>query len=139
MPCRPAASERAHVLIVEDELATYFALRSQFLERGYKVSRARTSEEARSLLAEAPRYVVVDLGLADGEAEEVLRLVRSSGIPSLVAIVLDGPDPSRVEELRRWNPEHVLTKPVDFQRLLRLCDGNATDRDAEPAPNSRLN
>lgn len=71
----------------EDLLATYYRLLSR---RGYRVISAST--RAGGLLAverEAPRLVISDLRLPDGDGLDIVRAARSR-VPPALAIVVSG-------------------------------------------------
>src|SRR4051812_38635831 len=125
MPSRGASvMDRHRLLIVEDDLATLYALRALFERRGWEVHSARTVGEAMAALeAAVPEWVILDLYLADGDGEEVLRQLRESGRECRVAVTSGVLDPERVARLLEWKADVVMAKPIDFVRLYSACLG----------------
>jgi DNA-binding response OmpR family regulator len=111
------------VLIVEDSLSMLYALRAQFEASGWEVTLARTVDLALGQLDPAPDWIILDLWLADGDGEEVLRHVRQARIPSRVAVISAGLDPERIASLVPLRPELVIPKPISFANLLKACCG----------------
>jgi CheY-like chemotaxis protein len=112
-------------LIIEDDLATLYALRTLFERRGCAVATARTVAEALNSLEPAPDWIILDLYLPDGDGADVLQWVRAAGLPSRVAIVSGILSAMRVQRLLALKPDLVMNKPVDFVRLLSACCGAA--------------
>ncbi|AGA24649.1 response regulator transcription factor [Singulisphaera acidiphila] len=111
-----------HVLIVEDDLATLYALERLFQSQGWQVSSSRTIENALTQLESPPDWIVLDLGLIDGNGEDVLRYVREAGIPSRVAVVSGLIGPASLPGLRPLKPDVLLMKPIHFEDLLVACE-----------------
>lgn len=123
---------QAHrVLLVEDDMATLYALTRLFETQGWDVSSSRSIETALTQLDSPPDWIVLDLGLADGNGEEVLRYVRKKDIPSRVAVVSGLITPERLSHLKPLRPDALLEKPTPFDDLLRAC-GIADPRSSEP-------
>jgi DNA-binding response OmpR family regulator len=120
----------SHVLIVEDDLATQFAMRKLFSLEGWDVSQSRTVAAALPLLDPAPDWIVLDLGLADGSGEDVLRHVRAASIPSGVIVLSGQVDDDRLAVLRPLKPDFVFQKPIHFDDLLKACRGGPGPEDA---------
>lgn len=126
----------SRVLIVEDDLATLFAMRTLFGQRGWDVSESRTIAAALAQLDPPPDWIVLDLSLADGDGEEVLRHVRGAGVPSRVAVVSGALDADRLAVLKPLRPDLMLAKPILFGELLETCEGVAGPAVAD-APTDR--
>ena len=79
-------SDRARILLVDDEVAIQRALGPLLRGRGYDVEVAGTGAEALRAFAErSPDLVVLDLGLPDIEGTEVCcRLRATSSVPIIV-------------------------------------------------------
>jgi two-component system KDP operon response regulator KdpE len=118
------------ILIVEDDLATLYTLRAMFDRAGWDVSSARTLAGALVSLVPAPEWIVLDLGLADGDGEEVLRSVRESGIGTRVAVFSGALDHERIARLAPWRPDLVIAKPIAFTKLLEAVSASVRE---EPA------
>jgi signal transduction histidine kinase/CheY-like chemotaxis protein/HPt (histidine-containing phosphotransfer) domain-containing protein len=82
-----------------------------------------------------PSLVLLDLHLADGEGEAVLRRLRAdpatAGIP--VIIVSADATPTRLERLTAGGAHGYLTKPFRVDALLALVDAHDTPAVAAPA------
>lgn len=116
--------EGRRLLIVEDDLATLYALRALFERRGWQVLVARTVANALAVFdAAAPDWVILDLYLPDGDGEEVLRWLRETGRPCQVAVTSGALDPERVARLLEWKADLVMGKPIDFVKLYSACLG----------------
>lgn len=122
------------VLLVEDDLATLFALRRLFQDCGWEVSCSKTMEGALASLHPSPDWIILDLdlGVADSSGEDVLRHVRADGIASRVAVVSGISDADRLAGLVPLSPDAVLSKPVNFSQLLAICEADVT-----PGPSTR--
>ena len=68
-------------------------------------------------LAQRPDWVLLDLMLPDGCGSEVLKKVNADRLATRVCVVT-GCAPSKLEEVLRLSPAHVLIKPVDVSQLL---------------------
>src|SRR4051794_30999055 len=79
--------EPRRILIVEDDLAILYALQTLFGRHGWTVAISRTIAGAFERLDPAPDWIILDLGLADGDGEVVLRRVREEPIATRVAVV----------------------------------------------------
>src|SRR4051794_32877114 len=117
-------SARSRVLIVEDDLATLYALQALFLHRGWNVSLSRTVAGALAQLVPPFDWIILDLELTDGDGEEVLRHMRETGIPSRVVVLSAVQDPERHEDLKPLRPDRVLPKPVRFRQILGAWGGD---------------
>lgn len=109
------------VLIVEDDLATLFVMRRLFAQRGWNVSQSKSVADSLGLLDPPPSWIVLDLGLADGDGEDVLRHVRGAGLPTRVAVVSGNLDPHRIQGLQALKPDLLFEKPIKFDELIDAC------------------
>lgn len=123
-----------HLLVVDDEPHIGVLFRMQFERRGYRVSVARTLNEARRVLAAAvPDVMLLDIHLPDGLGLDLLDELRrrpdTARLPVLV-LTAEG-DEHILRETDRLDAM-VLTKPFSpsklTARLLRLLG-----EPAEPA------
>ena len=122
-----ARRPRRHVLVVEDDYDCREVLRMALEHEGYVVSVAGNGLEAleRVCASDPPDVVVTDLNMPvmDGWAflAEKCKSPKTASIPvivvSAVALLKRLPDPPGLL---------VLTKPIDFERLItaikRFCD-----------------
>ena len=111
-------SDRARVLVVEDDPDIGDVVRRSLRREGYDV---RLAADGSAALDEAalfePDAVVLDLGLPKVDGIEVSRRLRADGdVPILMLTARDSVD-SRVEGLDSGADDY-LVKPFDLQELL---------------------
>jgi DNA-binding response OmpR family regulator len=121
MPSKPA-SDPDRILIVEDDPQSQRILRKIFAIRGWRVDVVGTVADALASLQPAPGLIILDLSLADGDGEDVLRRVRERGLETYVAITSGELDPARVGKLLFLKPDVLMPKPVELARLIAACD-----------------
>jgi two-component system KDP operon response regulator KdpE len=111
-------SERARILLVDDEVAIQRAVAPLLRSRGYDVAIAGTGGDALRLFAEQPPdLIVLDLGLPDLEGTEVCRRVRlESKVPVIVLSARDV-EADKVTALDLGADDYV-TKPFGPEELL---------------------
>lgn len=90
-----------------------------------EVKVARTLLEAMPLLPLAPNFAILDLMLPDGGGERVLELIRRRKLATKVIVVTACRERDRLREVARLKPDLILTKPVDFFRMLEFIRANA--------------
>ena len=124
-PIAPPGSYR-QVLVVEDDDASRYGLKSLLESEGYDVLEAASLGQADDALKRAaPDMVVVDITLPDGDGAEWARLQKKKGPLGFPVIALTGvtadEDRKRIEQS---GVSAVLQKPVDiplFLKVLRDC------------------
>lgn len=107
------------VMLVEDDRELRRTLRDALALEGYEVQTAASLAEGHALLshAEPPDLVLLDLGLPDGEGEELLqRLRRERGTPLLVISAREH-DGAKVRLLDAGADDY-LVKPFSLSELL---------------------
>jgi DNA-binding response OmpR family regulator len=128
-----------HLLVVDDEPHIGVLFRMQFERHGYRVSVARTLDEARRVLAAgSPDLMLLDIHLPDGLGLELLAEVRcrpaTADLPVLI-LTAEG-DEHILRETGRLGAE-VLTKPFSpsklAARLLQLLGEAPPASDKDPA------
>lgn len=123
-----------HVLLVDADFRSGSRLAGLLREDGYEVEVAREGASAISRLSRAPRPTVLitelTVALADGAA--IARYGRSLD-PSLRVIVLTR-HPNLVVPASFGSPAPaVLTKPLEYTRLLELLQEGAKMESMAPA------
>lgn len=113
---------REVVLCVEDDLHLRDLVARECVARGVEARRCETFDEARRALATRPKIVVLDLGLPDGGALEVLRVVARRWPETPAVAVSDDDDPERVIEALRTGACGYLLKPDLRARLPAAID-----------------
>jgi len=115
----PANSVR-HLLVVDDEPHIGLVLRPFLEQLGYRVSVARTLEEARTALRASPPTdgLLLDLHLPDGSGLDLLRDLRKQvGTASLPVVVLTAEGEDRVLREARRLGATLVTKPFSPTKL----------------------
>ena len=132
-----AVAARATVLVVEDT-DFFLEVASSVLGQRYQVLTARTTSEAREVLATHPvDLLVLDLTLPDGEGIDVLRALPRSDIPALLYTSRDetallGPEWEQYETL---GARDVVRKGLNVEEALaRKVAEILAARPTEPAP-----
>ena len=114
------ANSARHLLVVDDEPHIGLVLRPFLEQLGYRVSLARTLDEARSVLRANPATdgVLLDLHLPDGSGLDLLRdLRKKGGTARLPVLVLTAEGEDRVlREVRRLGAA-LVTKPFSPTKL----------------------
>ncbi len=110
------------VLVVEDDDASRYGLKSLLESEGYLVLEAASLGQADDALKKAaPDMVVVDITLPDGDGAEWARLQKKKGPLGFPVIALTGvtadEDRKRIEQS---GVSAVLQKPVDIPLLLKV-------------------
>jgi len=104
------------MLIVEDDRTTCGLMERIFSSKGLEVGTAHTVAEGLALLDNRPDYLVLDIGLPDGDGRELLERIRADGLPTKVAVVTGWGSLNGVEHLR---PDVYFDKPVNVEELAR--------------------
>ena len=114
-------ANRPKLLLVEDDRATYTALRGILTLRGWDVVVATTVAEALDALVHDLDAVILDLMLPDGRGETVLERLRSQSearrMPIAVTTAVN--DANRMANVERLGATALLRKPVTLSELLK--------------------
>jgi two-component system, OmpR family, alkaline phosphatase synthesis response regulator PhoP len=107
-----------HVLVVDDEPAIVEIVRDYLTEGGYRVSTARSGDEALAQIRSIrPDLIVLDLGLPGLDGLDVTRTVRrSSGVP-IIILTARTDETDRVVGLE-LGADDYLVKPFSPRELL---------------------
>jgi signal transduction histidine kinase len=114
----------ARLLLCEDDLDTALTLREQLRQVGFATDFAYTASDAFACAA-ATRYhaILVDIHLPDGDGIGLIVRLRASPQYHDIPIIVVSGDTSRGRDDLRSSELNVLdwlSKPVDFDRLVRL-------------------
>jgi two-component system, OmpR family, alkaline phosphatase synthesis response regulator PhoP len=107
-----------HVLVVDDEPAIVEIVRDYLTDAGYRVSTARSGDEAlRQTRSIRPDLVVLDLGLPGLDGLDVTRTIRrTSGVP-IIILTARSDEADRVVGLE-LGADDYLVKPFSPRELL---------------------
>lgn len=119
-PHTPPPARR--VLVVEDDAAFLRATVGSLQDAGYTVEAMPTGQAALAHLAVAPPdLLVLDLGLPDVDALEVLRRVRGAAATfALPVLVLTGRGQSVAAEATALGADEFLAKPISPSAVVRI-------------------
>lgn len=128
--------EGVRVLVVDDERAIRRFLQAALDAHGYAVFEAASGEEAiRSVIADRPDLVILDLGLPDIEGIEVTRRLREwSSIPIIILSVREQ-EADKISALDAGADDY-LTKPFGVGELMarmRVVLRRAAEPETSPA------
>ena len=116
----PSSSSTRHLLVVDDEPHIGLVLRPFLEQLGYRVSVAKTLDEARSALRAAPPTdaLLLDLHLPDGSGLDFLRDLRAQGgTARLPVLVLTAEGEDRILREARRLGAVLVTKPFSPTKL----------------------
>jgi signal transduction histidine kinase/DNA-binding response OmpR family regulator len=110
--------ENAGVLLVEDDRATAYTLKSHLLAAGFQVDVAHRAEDALMVArAQRPSVMVVDVRMPDIDGVELIEIVRhdpeTRGTPIIAISAYDEGD-----RARRARAHTFLAKPIEPARLV---------------------
>jgi two-component system KDP operon response regulator KdpE len=111
-------SDRATVLVIDDEPPIRRLLRTTLTAQEYRVIEAADGREGLSLLRhEKPDILVVDLGLPDIEGLELIRMIRAESPVPIVVLSSRDDEKGKVEALDLGADDYV-TKPFGMEELV---------------------
>lgn len=111
-------NDMAHVLIVDDEPRIVEVIRDYLADAGYRVSTARSGEEAlQHLRSITPDLVVLDLGLPGVDGLDVARTVRQRSAVPIIMLTARSDEADRVVGLEIGADDYVV-KPFSPRELL---------------------
>jgi two-component system OmpR family response regulator len=108
------------VLIVEDHESIRQLLARLFRAKGCSVCEAGTVAEALDMIDPPPDCAVIDLGLPDGDGEQVARAIRNAAPVARLVVHSAIADVCRRPGLSALGAT-VITKPGTFDALLAAC------------------
>jgi two-component system, OmpR family, alkaline phosphatase synthesis response regulator PhoP len=107
-----------HVLVVDDEPQIVEIVRDYLADAGYRVSTARSGDEAlRHVRSITPDLVVLDLGLPDMDGLDVARLLRQATSVPIIMLTARSDEADRVAGLELGADDYVV-KPFSPRELL---------------------
>ncbi|MFO1015163.1 MAG: response regulator transcription factor, partial [Caulobacteraceae bacterium] len=112
------AGDPATVLVVEDDMALRTVLVATLKAAGYRPVPAVDAAEGRRWFAHyKPDLILVDLGLPDGDGQDLISHVRAKDLTPIVVLSARDASASKVEALDRGADDYV-TKPFGVDELL---------------------
>ncbi|MGH6881333.1 response regulator [Hypericibacter sp.] len=111
-------SDRATVLVIDDEPPIRRLLRTTLTAQDYRVIEAADGREGMSLLRhEKPDILLVDLGLPDIDGLELIRMIRAESPVPIVVLSSRDDEKGKVEALDLGADDYV-TKPFGMEELV---------------------
>ncbi|WP_029605902.1 response regulator transcription factor [Kozakia baliensis] len=114
------------ILIIEDEPALGSAVRDRVRQAGHVVDWFRTLTDARAaLMASSYDFLLLDLGLPDGNGRDLLREIRRDCL-SLAILITTAQDQvsDRIAGLSEGADDYIV-KPYDLDELVARIDAVA--------------
>jgi len=114
---------KGRILIVDDEEAVRFGIRSFLETQGFEVEEADSCAAVEQVVAaNCPDGVILDYALPDGNALEVLPRLKAVD-PAVPVVVLTGHGSIDLAvQAIKEGAEHFLTKPVELKALVALLE-----------------
>src|SRR5256885_10405067 len=110
-------SPGAHLLFVEDDVATREPIAANLGAHGYRVAEVGSAGEAtRAWEARRPDLILLDLGLPDRDGLTIVRRVRREATTPILVLSARGEERDRVTALEQGADDY-LTKPFGLAEL----------------------
>ncbi len=112
-------SDKAKILVVEDNDFVRMQITKFLEEDGYAVVEASGGEEAIKQIDEGVDMAVVDVRMEPIDGFEFIRSIRGSEKDVPVILVTGDQNPDLLAEAAKWGVGAVLLKPVQKLRLVK--------------------
>lgn len=110
-------SQRAHILVCDDEIDLREMLQEYLGKRGYKVSGAAGGDELRNVLSVSPVDVIImDINMPREDGLSILRSLRPNDTTPVIMLTAAGDVVDRIIGLE-MGADDYLGKPVDLREL----------------------
>jgi len=111
------------VLVVDDEPGIRFGIRKVLERRGFAVNEAASCADARAVLVNQwPEAAVLDYRLPDGNALDLLDIVRRAGARTQVIVLTAHATIDLAVEAMKRGAINFFTKPLDLETLVSLIE-----------------
>src|SRR2546425_1926063 len=118
MTMTTASTEKARVLVVDDEPQITRVLRTVLTSQGYQVRTAAEGQAALENFAEwRPELVITDLYMPHMDGIELCRRIRAVSSVPIIVLSVKGEERTKVEALDSGADDYV-TKPFGIDELL---------------------
>ncbi len=109
---------KGRILIVEDDSGARLGVRSYLESCGYEIAEAESCAAALATLkVEVPDLILLDHGLPDGTALDVLRGIKGDGIEVPVVVLTGHGSIELAVTAIKEGAEQFLTKPIELASL----------------------
>ena len=114
-------TDRARILIVDDDEAVLRGLSDYFARLGYEVVRAATGQQGLAgFESQEPDVTILDLRLPDIDGMKVLEIMRRKR--AMVILLTGYGDIATAVRAMQLGAENFLTKPVDLPHLVATVE-----------------
>lgn len=111
-------AQKAHILVVEDELTSRLTLAGYFEKEGYRVSMAEDGQEMREVFDKGDvDLIMLDIRLPDEDGLSLLRDIRRQSDLGVIMVTSKSDDVDRIVALEMGADDYVL-KPFNPRELL---------------------
>ena len=118
MTMTTTSTDKARVLVVDDEPQITRVLRTVLTSQGYQVRTAAEGEAALTNFAEwRPELVITDLYMPHMDGIELCRRIRAMSTVPIIVLSVKGEERTKVEALDSGADDYV-TKPFGIDELL---------------------
>ena len=119
-----AASERKHILVVDDESQITRVLRTSLSSHGYDIRVANDGETALEIMKDwSPDLVITDLAMPNMDGLELCRRLRAKTQIPIIVLSVRGEERTKVQALDAGADDYV-TKPFGMEELLARVRAN---------------
>jgi DNA-binding response OmpR family regulator len=123
-----------HLLIVEDEPVTAWALAEGLTDDGFAIDTFATAEQAMAWLERNPTdLLIADVRLPGMSGLELTRALRRDGLRIPVVLLSAYGPPATPGVLRRWGVRDCFTKPFRVDQLRAAVRRALEPRRAQPS------
>jgi DNA-binding response OmpR family regulator len=109
-----------HVLIVEDEPAIAEVLQTLLNQKHCPCRVAGTVSEATIELLSRPSWMILDLGLPDGNGLDLIAHVRLRRLSTRILILTAESQPEVLAAAQRLGAEALSQKPIELDAVVNL-------------------
>lgn len=110
--------EKAHILVVEDELTSRLTLAGYFEKEGYRISTAENGQQMRAAFEKGDvDLIMLDIRLPDEDGLTLLRDVRRASDIGVIMVTSKSDDVDRIVALEMGADDYVI-KPFNPRELL---------------------
>jgi two-component system, NtrC family, response regulator HydG len=112
-------SDKLKVLVVDDDRQMVKTICDILQVKGYEAVPAHSGEEAIDKVRnDAPDCVLMDIKMPGIDGVEVLKMIKDISPDTPVVLMSAYATDEQVEEAKLYGAATVLTKPLDFQKIL---------------------
>jgi DNA-binding NtrC family response regulator len=114
-----------HILLIEDDPMTVFAMTASLSDAGHVVSSATSVPEALTALSKPHGYdvILLDLRLGPDRGQDIFLELKRRGVPFVPVIILSSYSDAEIQEAANVIPAAgALRKPVPTSRVCEVIE-----------------